>query len=114
MPKLPEASAWEFRTQPQWAAALLTGAGSLISDSARRPGAVVEGTAAHREFLTPAPKAGGPVSPGGGGRPSGSRGRRCSSPVSSGGRAARRPPARTASAWPSGPVSSGAGRRSRS
>ena len=52
VPKLPAAINWEFRTQPQWAAELITWAGSLIAGPAQRPWAVVDGAYANqREFL---------------------------------------------------------------
>ena len=58
LPKLPEASDWEFRTKPQLAAELITWAGSLISGPAQRPWAVVDGAYANREVLKPAKKSG--------------------------------------------------------
>jgi hypothetical protein len=58
LPKLPEAIDWEFRTKPRLAAEMITWAGSLVTDPARRPWAVVDGAYANREFIKPAKTAG--------------------------------------------------------
>jgi hypothetical protein len=58
LPRLPEAIGWTFRTQPQWAADLITWAGSLGNGSAQRPWVVVDGSYANREVIKPAKKAG--------------------------------------------------------
>jgi hypothetical protein len=58
LPKLPEAIDWEFRTKPQLAAEMITGAGSLATGSGPKPRVVVDGGYANREFLKPAKRAG--------------------------------------------------------
>ena len=58
LPKLPEAIDWAFRTKPQFAAEMITWAGSLIGEPAERPWVVVDGGYANREFLKPAMRAG--------------------------------------------------------
>jgi hypothetical protein len=58
VPKLPVAIDWSFHTKPQLAAEMITWAGSLVSEAARRPWAVVDGAYANREFIKPAKTAG--------------------------------------------------------
>ena len=58
LPKLPDPSAWEFRTKPQLAAELIAWVGSQATGSAQRPWVVVDGSYANREFLKPAKRAG--------------------------------------------------------
>ena len=58
LPKLPEAIDWGFRTQPQWAAAMITWAGSLATGAGPKPGVAVDGGSANREFIKPAQRAG--------------------------------------------------------
>jgi hypothetical protein len=58
LPKLPQASDWEFRTKPRLAAEMITWAGSLTEGSEQRPWVVVDGSYANRNFIKPAQKAG--------------------------------------------------------
>ena len=58
LPNRPEAIAWTFHTQPQLAGEGITWAGSQTTGGAQRPGVVVEGGYANREFFTPAKRAG--------------------------------------------------------
>jgi len=58
VPELPPAMDWAFQTKPQIAAAMITWAGTWMSEPGRRPWVAVDGGYANREFLKPAQRGG--------------------------------------------------------